>query len=62
MVGPLGLPRPKTASECMQLLRPFSVLRIMSLQSLQKLLGLVIGLPSVSVMMEATPVALAKVS
>ncbi|OGQ89521.1 MAG: hypothetical protein A2464_02810 [Deltaproteobacteria bacterium RIFOXYC2_FULL_48_10] len=46
----------------MQLKSPFSVLRIISLQSLQKLLGFVMGRPFTSVMMEATPVAPAKES
>jgi hypothetical protein len=46
-----------SASDFMQLIRPFSVLRMMSLQSLQKFDELVIGFPSGWVMIEATPVA-----
>ena len=39
------------------MMRPFSVFRMMSLHNLQKLLGAVMGVPSVSVIMDATPVA-----
>jgi len=48
------------ASDLIQLARPFSDLRMISLHNLQKLLGFVIGIPSVSVINDATPVATAK--
>jgi len=62
IVGPFGLYFPISASERKQLIQPISVLRTISLQKTVKLLGLVIGVPSVSVIIEATPVALAEVS
>ncbi len=52
---------PIALSELMQFNRPFSVCRI-SLQTSLKLLGLVMGSPTIFVIDEATPVTFAKAS